>query len=118
MNEEGAGLNSQAGAVTAVLSEEIKVGSLRDWRSVLSSDFIRKVMETYATRILLIGIGLVSAVIVARLLGPQGRGIYAVAAATGALGCSSVTWACTPRTSILLPATQNRSLPWPETVWR
>ena len=43
-------------------------------------------METYATRILLIGIGLVSAVIVARLLGPQGRGIYAVAAATGALG--------------------------------
>lgn len=86
MNEEGSGLNSQAGAVTAVLSGEVRLGSLRNWRSALSSDFIRKVMETYATRILLIGIGLVSAVIVARLLGPQGRGIYAVAAATGALG--------------------------------
>jgi O-antigen/teichoic acid export membrane protein len=86
MNEEGSGLNGRGGAVTAVLNEELQAGWLREWRSALSSDFIRKVMETYATRVLLIGIGLVSAVIVARLLGPQGRGFYAVAAATGALG--------------------------------
>jgi O-antigen/teichoic acid export membrane protein len=56
------------------------------WRSTISSDFIRKVAETYATRVLLIGVGLVTTVIVARLLGPAGRGYYAVATATGVLG--------------------------------
>jgi len=54
--------------------------------SKLSSDFVCKVIETYATRVLLIGIGLVASVMVSRLLGPEGRGLYAVAAATGALG--------------------------------
>jgi O-antigen/teichoic acid export membrane protein len=59
---------------------------LRDWRSAVSSDFVRKVMETYATRVLLIGVGLVTSVAIARMLGPTGRGLYAVAAATGTLG--------------------------------
>ena len=53
---------------------------------VLSSDFIRKVGETFATRVLLIGIGLVTSVIVARILGPEGRGLYAVAITIGAVG--------------------------------
>jgi len=51
-----------------------------------SSDFVRKVMETYATRIVLMGFGLATTVIVARILGPEGRGLYAVGAATGMLG--------------------------------
>lgn len=56
------------------------------YRGVIASDFVRKVAETFATRILLIGIGLVTSVIVARILGPEGRGLYAVAAAIGAIG--------------------------------
>jgi O-antigen/teichoic acid export membrane protein len=60
--------------------------STGDSMPTLSSDLVRKVMETYVTRVLLIGIGLATTVIVARLLGPEGRGLYAVAAATGALG--------------------------------
>jgi O-antigen/teichoic acid export membrane protein len=52
----------------------------------LSPDFIRKVGETFATRIFLIGIGLATSVIVARTLGPEGRGLYAVAATVGAIG--------------------------------
>lgn len=53
---------------------------------IVSSDFIRKIGETFVTRIFLIGIGLATSVIVARALGPEGRGLYAVAATIGAIG--------------------------------
>ncbi|MEQ9483394.1 flippase [Coleofasciculus sp. F4-SAH-05] len=56
------------------------------YRRGIRSDFIRKVAETFATRVALIGIGLMTSVIVARTLGPEGRGIYAVATAIGAIG--------------------------------
>jgi O-antigen/teichoic acid export membrane protein len=52
---------------------------------IFSSDFIRKVGETFITRIFLIGIGLATSVIVARILGPEGRGLYAVSISLGAL---------------------------------
>jgi O-antigen/teichoic acid export membrane protein len=58
----------------------------RHLRSARSSDFVHKVAETYATRILLSIAGLVTTVMIARLLGPEGRGIYAVAMTTGLLG--------------------------------
>jgi len=54
--------------------------------SARDSDFLHKVLETYATQISLIGIGLITTVAVARALGPEGRGLYAVATAVGALG--------------------------------
>lgn len=50
------------------------------------SEFIRQVGETFATRVLLIGIGLITTVIVARILGPEGRGLYAVAMAVSSIG--------------------------------
>jgi O-antigen/teichoic acid export membrane protein len=53
---------------------------------IVSSDFIRKVGETFLTRICLIGIGLATSVIIARILGPEGRGLYAVALAISAFG--------------------------------
>ena len=53
---------------------------------MLASDFMRKIAETFAVRILLIGIGLVTSVIVTRILGPEGRGLYAVVIAIGAMG--------------------------------
>jgi len=56
------------------------------FKKVVNSDLSQKVMETFVTRILLIGIGLVTSVIVARILGPEGRGLYAVALAVGAIG--------------------------------
>jgi O-antigen/teichoic acid export membrane protein len=55
-------------------------------RTAVASDFILKVAETFATRIFMIGIGLVTSVIVTRSLGPEGRGLYAVASAIGAIG--------------------------------
>jgi O-antigen/teichoic acid export membrane protein len=59
---------------------------VRLYRKTTTSDFIHKVAETFVTRILLIGIGLITSVIVARVLGPEGRGLYAVAATIGAIG--------------------------------
>jgi O-antigen/teichoic acid export membrane protein len=58
-------------------------GLLRD---AFASDFLRKIAETYTARILWIAIGLVTTVIVARVLGPTGRGYYAVAMTVGAVG--------------------------------
>jgi O-antigen/teichoic acid export membrane protein len=52
----------------------------------VGSDFIRKVAETMATRISLVGIGLVTSVIIARSLGPEGRGLVASVGAITALG--------------------------------
>jgi O-antigen/teichoic acid export membrane protein len=53
---------------------------------VVSSDFVQKIGETFVTRIFLIGIGLATSVIIARVLGPEGRGLYAVAATIAAMG--------------------------------
>ena len=46
----------------------------------------RKFVATFATRLLLLALGLVNVVLTARLLGPEGRGALAVALTTVALG--------------------------------
>ncbi len=55
-------------------------------RAVARSDLARKVGETYATQIVVMALTLVTTTISARLLGPAGRGLYAVAATIGAIG--------------------------------
>ncbi len=86
MSEGSSRLRGDAVAVMALGVEDPPAGIFQYWQMARSSDFIRKVFETYATRLLIVGIGLVTTILVARLLGPEGRGFYAVAAATGALG--------------------------------
>src|SRR5512146_470930 len=62
-------------------------GGWRSWlKALVSSDFVHKVSETFATQLLLIVIGFATTVAVARSLGPSGRGIYATMVAIGALG--------------------------------
>jgi O-antigen/teichoic acid export membrane protein len=55
-------------------------------REVVGADFAQKVAATLGTRVALVAIGLVTSVLVARSLGPEGRGLYAVAVAIGAIG--------------------------------
>ena len=50
------------------------------------SDFVRKISAIYTTQIVLILIGLATNVAVARILGPAGRGLYAVTLAIGQIG--------------------------------
>lgn len=54
--------------------------------SLRSSSFARNIAQTFATRLVLLGSGLATAILVARALGPEGRGLYAVAVAIGAIG--------------------------------
>lgn len=59
---------------------------IRRWKKLYHSEFIKKVAETFLTRILIIVIGLVTTAITARVLGPEGRGLYAMAVTIGAIG--------------------------------
>lgn len=52
----------------------------------LFKDFFFKVSETFVTRILIMAIALAVSVVIARLLGPAGQGLYATALALGAVG--------------------------------
>jgi O-antigen/teichoic acid export membrane protein len=75
--------------VEALLSlhrRSLRQSFVRLYRETITSDFVQKVAETFATRILLIGMGLITSVIVARTLGPEGRGLYAVAVTIGTIG--------------------------------
>jgi O-antigen/teichoic acid export membrane protein len=51
-----------------------------------TSTFGGNVVQTFATRLVLLGTALLTAIMVARALGPEGRGLYAVAAAIAAVG--------------------------------
>jgi O-antigen/teichoic acid export membrane protein len=46
----------------------------------------RNVLETYGTRLLVVTVTFATAIVIARELGPAGRGLYAVAATLGAIG--------------------------------
>ena len=86
MSEQDSSLNVRAGALALARAQDMQSSIAQTLRSAFFSDFGHKVMETYATRVALMGVGLVTTVVVARLLGPEGRGVYGVAVATGALG--------------------------------
>ena len=53
---------------------------------IVASEFVRSAATTFATRIVLVGLGLATTVVVARSLGPEGRGLYAVALTIATLG--------------------------------
>lgn len=68
----------------------MKVGvsavSARLWRATAGTEFRRNVLEAYGTRVLVVAVTFATAVVIARELGPTGRGFYAVAATVGAIG--------------------------------
>jgi len=76
---------------------------------LIGADFAQKVVATLGTRMLLVAVGLATSVLVARSLGPEGRGLYAVAVALGAIGVqvtnlglhASNTWAVSREPKLL-----------------
>ena len=56
------------------------------WRLAAGTELRRNVFETYGARLLVIIATFATAVVIARELGPAGRGLYAVAVALGAIG--------------------------------
>ena len=78
-------MKSKVQFLLATLNHPDQLAAFSFFKKMTTSDFARKVIETLLTRVMLIAIGLVTSVIVARILGPEGRGIYAVACTAGAL---------------------------------
>lgn len=66
------------------------LGSLLDKNSV-SRDLVDRVVQTFATRVSLLLISVISGVVIARTLGPSGRGAYAVASTVAAIGAQLTT---------------------------
>jgi O-antigen/teichoic acid export membrane protein len=64
----------------------ISAASARLWRVAAGTELRRNVLETYGTRILVVFVTFATAIVIARELGPTGRGLYAVAATLGAIG--------------------------------
>lgn len=56
------------------------------WRVAAGTELRRHVLETYGTRVLVVAVSFATAVVIARVLGPAGRGLYAVAGTVGAIG--------------------------------
>jgi O-antigen/teichoic acid export membrane protein len=82
-----------------------------------SSSFIRQVSETYLTRLSVVALGFINSILVTRILGPEGRGLFAVAntlSATGVqlgnLGLQSSNTYYVSRKPSLLPALLGNSL--------
>ncbi|UJB69467.1 flippase [Acaryochloris sp. 'Moss Beach'] len=55
-------------------------------KRTLASDLFQKISATFVVRVLLMGLGFVNSIILARILAPEGRGILAVATAVTAMG--------------------------------
>ena len=66
------------------------LGGLLDKNSD-TRDLIDRVMQTFATRITLLLISVISGIVIARTLGPSGRGAYAVASTVAAIGAQLTT---------------------------
>jgi O-antigen/teichoic acid export membrane protein len=64
----------------------VSVQSVFRLRRLASSEFVRQVSETYLTRLFLVALAFVNSVLVTRILGPEGRGLLAVANTLSASG--------------------------------
>jgi O-antigen/teichoic acid export membrane protein len=64
----------------------MRAASAQLWRIAAGTELRRNVLETYGTRVLVLVVTFATAVVIARELGPTGRGLYAVAATLGAIG--------------------------------
>jgi O-antigen/teichoic acid export membrane protein len=93
-------------------------GSVRQALTFARTDFARDIIGTIATRVALTLIGVVSSVLVARALGPDGRGQFAAAIAIGAIAVqfanlglhASNTWTVSRDPGLLGPVVANSLL--------
>jgi O-antigen/teichoic acid export membrane protein len=69
-----------------MMTAKVSTAAARLWHLAAGTELRRSVLETYATRVLVLAVTFATAVVIARELGPTGRGFYAVAATLGAIG--------------------------------
>jgi O-antigen/teichoic acid export membrane protein len=64
----------------------VQAVSAQLWRLAAGTELRRNIFESYGARLLVVVVTFATAVVIARELGPAGRGLYAVAVAVGAIG--------------------------------
>jgi O-antigen/teichoic acid export membrane protein len=64
----------------------LSAGLAELWRIAAGTELRRNVLETYGTRVMVVAVTFATAIVIARELGPAGRGLYAVAVTVGAIG--------------------------------
>src|SRR6266852_5663667 len=69
-----------------MMTAKVSTAATRLWHLAAGTELRRSVLETYATRVLVLAVTFTTAVVIARELGPTGRGFYAVAATVSAIG--------------------------------
>ncbi len=68
------------------MKANVSAVSAQLWRVAAGTELRRNVLETYGIRLLVVAVTFATAIVIARELGPAGRGLYAVAATLGAIG--------------------------------
>jgi len=68
------------------MKASVSVAAAQLWRIAAGTELRRNVLETYGTRLLVVAVTFATAIVIARELGPAGRGLFAVAATLGAIG--------------------------------
>jgi O-antigen/teichoic acid export membrane protein len=69
-----------------MMTAKVSTAAARLWHLAAGTELRRSVLETYATRVFVLAVTFATAVVIARELGPTGRGFYAVAGTLGAIG--------------------------------
>lgn len=59
---------------------------IKYYKDTFSSDFLKDVAETFVAKAIIVAISMVTTIIIARILGPEGRGLFAVAGTITAMG--------------------------------
>jgi O-antigen/teichoic acid export membrane protein len=68
------------------MKARVSTAAAQLWRIAAGTELRRNVLETYGTRLLVVAVTFATAIVIARELGPAGRGLFAVAATLGAIG--------------------------------
>ncbi len=79
-------MRSKDGSYLFGLPGSIRLWVLSHYNKISASDFVRKVAETLTTHIFVAFIGFITSVMVARILGAEGQGLYAIATTVSAIG--------------------------------
>jgi O-antigen/teichoic acid export membrane protein len=69
-----------------MIKASLSTAIARLWRVAAGTELRRNILGTYGTRVLIIAVTFATAVVITRVLGPTGRGFYAVATTIGAIG--------------------------------
>lgn len=55
-------------------------------KSKINSGFLNKIVSVFSTKVILLAVGMIASILSARLLGPEGRGVFGIATTICGIG--------------------------------